>query len=107
MQVYRSENHRLASYRRKARMAVQSGRARWVFERPKVVEVNQPSKPPVKHERTPFGQGILRSLPTCRLDCTLEDYEWWAAEEARREEDREVDRMAAVAAAEARYDGWF
>jgi hypothetical protein len=42
--------------------------------------------------RKPFGAGILRSLPTYRLDCTFEDESWWA-EEARREEDRMIDRL--------------
>lgn len=53
-----------------------------------------------------FGEGILATVPSYRLDCTIEDYDWWAAQ-ASREEDRELDRMAAVAAYEARYDGWF
>jgi hypothetical protein len=45
-----------------------------------------------KLSRKPFGAGILRSLPTYRLDCTFEDESWWA-EEARREEDRMIDRL--------------
>lgn len=64
--------------------------------------------PPVAPRREafrarPFGQGILRSLPAHRLDCTISDHEWWA-EECRREEDRVIDRMYQQFRAQERID---
>lgn len=53
--------------------------------------------------RRPFGAGILFSMPSYRLDCTLQDDAWWA-EESRREEDKMLDRMAAEFEAQERID---
>lgn len=78
----------------KARRAVDAGRAQWLKSKPVAVEVRKPATTPTRHARTPFGFGVLRSLPNYRLDCTLSDDAWWM-EETRREEDRLIDRLAA------------
>lgn len=59
------------------------------------------SHAPVKpaHSRR-FGAGLVRSLPTYRLDHTFEDEAWLATESARRAaENRHYDRLAAEAEA--------
>lgn len=53
-----------------------------------------------------FGEGILATRPTYRLDCTLEDDAWWM-EEARREEDRLIDRMYDAYRAQERMDSGY
>ena len=90
--VYRNENHFANAVQKKARRAVVAGRAQWLHERPVAIEVRQPSRPPVKHQRGRFGEGLIRSLPNYLLPVSLEDISWWA-EESRREEDKFIDRL--------------
>ncbi len=93
-----NENKQRSIEIKKDRRAVRDGLARYLHSRPRSVEVTRPTTTPVRHERTRFGYGLLRSVPSYRLDCTLADADWWA-EESRREEDRLFDRMAAESAA--------
>lgn len=57
-----------------------------------------PAPRPVKPARTArrFGAGILASAPTYRVERTLEDEQWWAAE-CDAAESRRLDRLAAEA----------
>jgi len=89
--------------RKKDRIAVQAGRARWLLERPRSVEVIQPTTPPVKHERRPFGEGLGERNPVYRSPVALSDLAWWEAENAR-DEDREIARMEERFIAQGRLD---
>lgn len=61
------------------------------------------TRPTVKSTRR-FGAGLLRSTPVHRLDHTLGDERWLAADNARRAADRLLDQRAAEAEAEARLE---
>lgn len=90
--VYRNSGHQATVERQLDRRAVESGRAYWLCSKKKyVVEVSQPTTPPVKHVRKRFGESILPTYPRYRLPVSISDYEWWATE-AHREEERELDR---------------
>lgn len=113
--AYISEGKAATLARKAFRKDVAAGRASWTDRLPAELrphpEMAQgapvaPVRQPLPKARRPFGEGILRSLPTYRAPFTMEDAEWWA-EESRKAEDAEIDRMAEVAAYEARFDGWF
>jgi hypothetical protein len=105
----RTTGKQLTLERKRARRAVVAGRARWLSERPKVIEVRQPDRPPTRHTRQPFGAGLGERHPTYRAPFSFEDEAWWL-EQARREEDLLLDRLGreydAQMRLEAGYEPW-
>lgn len=100
--AYKNEGHFATVARQRARRAVVAGKARWLHSRPKAVEAGRYTVRE-RGARGGFGSGILASRPSYRLDCTISDHEWWA-EESRREEDREIERMYAEFRAQERME---
>jgi hypothetical protein len=61
---------------------------------------------PVQTNRS-FGRGILPTAPVYQADHTLEDEQWWAAEQAAAEEaayNRYLEEMAQEREWQARYE---
>jgi hypothetical protein len=73
-------------------------------ERPMSVAYTTIARPATR--RRPFGQGLLRSLPSYRAPFTMDDARWWAEQNAI-EEDREVERMYQAFRAQERMDSGF
>ena len=92
--AYRNDNHFANAVQQKARRAVNAGRARYLHDRPRSVEIQQPNTPPVRHpqgKERRFGSGVFASMPNFRSTVSAEDRCWWELE-AQREEERELDR---------------
>ena len=89
--ISHADGKQLATWRKKERNAVQAGKARWIFEKPKVVEVRQPTRPPIKRARGPFGEGLGERYPSYRAPVSFDDMAWWETQQAI-EEERELQR---------------
>ena len=115
-----AEGRELAIARKRFRREVAMGRASWTDRLPAHPEMAQgapvaPVRQPLAgkpysnsrtHARKRFGEGLVFSMPSHRLDCTTQDLQWWAEQNAVAE-DREVDRMYEAYRAQNRIEsGW-